>query len=84
MAIDSWLTIESDCAAGAGDDAHGSNILLAKGVLHAGDDRTDGRRLQRRARRVCEGVPRVEGGLFGGHGGRNGRQCRLEQSSTWW
>jgi hypothetical protein len=69
-------TIQRNYAARAGDDAHGADILPPERVLHAGHDGTDGRGLERGARRVRERIPRVEGGFLVGHGGRGGRQCR--------
>lgn len=62
-----------DCnyAAGAGDDAHGADILLPEGVLHTGKDGSGDGELECGVRRVREGVPRVIGLVVGGHWGRN-------------
>lgn len=66
-------TEQSNYAAGPRDDAHGADILLAEGVLDTGNDRTDGRRLDRRTRSVGERIHWVVGGCLVGHGGRNWR-----------
>jgi hypothetical protein len=78
--MDPLHTIQRNYASRAGEDAHGADILLSERVLHTGHNRADGRGLKRRACRVRERIPRMEGGLLVGHGGRNGRQCRPESS----
>ena len=67
-AIGAVHTVQGDDAAGAGEDAHGADILLAERVLDAGDDGAEGRGLQRRVGRVGKGVARVEGGVQVSHG----------------
>lgn len=78
-AIERLRTEERNYASRPSDDAHGSNILLPEGVLHAGDDGTDGRGLEGRARCIREGVLRMVGGVLVGHGGRNGASVSVCQ-----
>jgi hypothetical protein len=70
-------TVKCNYASRPGDDAHGSNILLAEGVLHPGNQGADGRSLEGGARCVGKSIAGVEGGVLVGHGGRFGRRCRL-------
>jgi hypothetical protein len=73
-------TIQSDDASRSGEDAHSPDILLPQSVLHTGYDRAYSRCLEGRTRCIRDGIPRVEGGLLVGHGGRIGRRC-LSKSS---
>jgi hypothetical protein len=63
-------------ASRAGEDAHGSDILLPERVLDTGNDGADSRGLESGTRSIRESVPRVEGDVLVGHGGRIGGRCR--------
>ena len=70
--IEGWRTEQSNHASRPCQDAHSSNVLLAEGVLHTGDDGADGASRDHGIARVVEGVPGVVCGVLFGHGGRNG------------
>lgn len=72
MAIEQLRTVQGNDATRAGEDTHGADILLAKSVLDSGHNGADSGCLDHGAHGVCEGIAGVEGGVVGGHGGRNG------------
>ena len=67
--IEGWRTEQSNNSSRPCQDAHGSDVLLAEGVLHTGEDGADHAGREHGVARVVEGVPGVVCGVLFGHGG---------------